>query len=176
MEQRAALVMGLLERPWLKDAYTSALFVDTDGTALADDQRVFLSPSIAETPPLPPWANLRFLSQGMRAALGERIGSGEARELQQKLGAFGLREYSLGNLVRALVTEANAAGKEHPERAVTYQTDLLKTVFALYDAEEPGRKRPDYPELSPLPRDSSDERTLPRLLCTWVQASARMGT
>jgi hypothetical protein len=85
----------------------------------------------------------------MRLRLSERLDS-SGRELQQALSAFGLREYSLANVIQALVAEANRVSRENPERASGYQVDLLRSVIALYIAEGQGKKRPDYPEQSPL--------------------------
>jgi len=149
-DQRIALITGLLDQDGLRGAYTSALLLDSSGQGLGDGMRVFLAPSSGEIPELPEWADLRFLNQDMRAKLAQRLGARDARELQQKLSGFGLLEYSLANVIRALVAEANRAGKGNPESLETYQANLLCTVFELYATEEPGNKRPEYPEQSPL--------------------------
>lgn len=150
VEQRVALIAGLLQQSELRPVYTSALLLDAAGQTLGDGVRVFLPPSGEEPPGLPDWADLRFLNQEMREKLAKQLGAGEARELQQKLSGFGLLEYSLGNVIRALVTESNRAAKDDPSDTERYQRDLLTTVFALYDAEVPGKRRLDYPEQSPL--------------------------
>jgi len=150
VEQRVALIGGLLEKPELRPAYSSALLLDSEGQPLADALRVFLPPSSGDAPSVPEWAELRFLSLDLRERLAQRLGIRDARELQQKLSGFGLLEYSLGNVIRALVGEANRAAKQNPEHAKRYQADLLRAIFALYGAEEPGKKRADYPEQSPV--------------------------
>ncbi len=150
LEERVALIAGLLQQPELRPVYTSALLLDATGEGLSDGMRVFLPPSGGEPPELPKWADLRFLNQGMREKLAEQLGAREARELQQKLSVFGLLEYSLGNVIRALVAESSRAAKGSPSDTERFQGDLLRTAFALYAAEAPGKKRPDFPEQSPL--------------------------
>ncbi len=149
-DQRVALIVGLREQVTLQEAYTSALFLDSSGRGLGDGMRVFLAPSGSEAPRLPEWADLRFLYENMRVKLADKLGSRDNRELQQKLSGFGLLEYSLANVIRALVAQANRAEKVHPENRHAYQADLLQTVFDLYVTDVSGGKRPDYPERSPL--------------------------
>ncbi|MBN8514187.1 DUF3883 domain-containing protein [Accumulibacter sp.] len=159
--QRVALIAGLLQQPELRQVHTSALLLDGAENTLGDGVRVFLPPSGGEPPGLPEWADLRFLNQEMREKLVQQLGVREARELQQKLSSFGLLEYSLGNVIRALVTDSNRAAKDDPSDTGRYQRDLLCAVFALYDAEAPGKRRPDYPEQSPLQLVSQEGGRVP---------------
>jgi hypothetical protein len=149
-DERVALARGLTDQVILRGAYTSALFVDTSGQSLYDNMRVFLAPGGGEAPGLPEWADIRFLNDDMRTKLARALRTRDVRELQQKLSGFGLLEYSLANVIRALVAEANRAERAHPEDREVYQTDLLRAVFELYVADASGGKRPDYPERSPL--------------------------
>ena len=150
VDQRIALIGGLLNQESLIEAYTSALLLDSSGRGLGDGMRVFLAPSGGKIPHLPDWADLRFLNEDMRAKLAQHLRARDNRELQQKLSGFGLLEYSLANVIRALVAEANRAEQTNPENRDVYQADLMRTIFELYIAEEPGTKRPEYPERSPL--------------------------
>jgi len=158
-DERVALIAGLLDQLSLRDAYTSALFLDSSERPLADGMRVFLSPAGGETPEFPEWADLRFLSEDMRARLALRLGTHDGRDLQQKLSVFGLMEYSLANVIGALVAEANRAEKGDPERREVFRGNLLSTVFGLYAAADIGDKQPAYPERSPLnlPNQSNGE-------------------
>lgn len=158
-DERVSLIGGLLDQTSLREAYTSALFLDSSDRPLADGMRVFLSPASGVTPEFPDWADFRFLSDSMRATLALRLGTRDSRDLQQKLAVFGLMEYSLANVVGALVAEANRAAKGSPEKRVVFHGDLLSTVFELYTSEELGGKRPAYPERSPLnlPNQSNGE-------------------
>jgi hypothetical protein len=150
LDQQIALIIGLLNQPSLKEAYTSALVLDSGGSRLGDGVRIFLPPTGGEIPKLPNWADLRFLHQDMREKLTERLRSRDVREFQQKLSGFGILEYSLANVIRALIAEANRAAKNDPVNAEVYEADLVTAVFGLYMAEGRSVKRPDYPEQSPL--------------------------
>lgn len=150
VDRRVALICGLLDQVSLREVYTSALFIDTSGRGLFDGMRVFLTPSTRKATGLPEWADLRFLNEEMRDKLGRRLGISEGRELQQELSRFGLLEYSLANVIRALVAEVNRVGKADPEKRVAYQADLLRTVFELHIAERSEGTRPDYPDRSQL--------------------------
>ena len=150
LSERVALIAGLLDQETLRGAYTSSLFLDLSERPLADGLRVFLSPTSGEVPEFPDWADLRFLNEGMREKLTQRLRTRDGRELQQKLSGFGLMEYSLANVIGALVAETNRAEKANPERSESYRANLLRTVFKLYVAEEPAGKRPAYPERSQL--------------------------
>jgi hypothetical protein len=149
-EERVALIAGLLSQNSLREAYTAALFLDSSERPLTDGMRVFLSPASGVTPEFPDWADLRFLSETMRAKLARRLETQDTRELQHRLAGFRLLEYSLANVIGALVAEANRAEKANPERCDEYHTNLLNTVFGLFAAEETGGKLPAYPERSQL--------------------------
>jgi len=159
VDQRIALIVGLLNQESLIEAYTSALLLDSSGHGLGDGMRVFLAPSGGKIPHLPDWADLRFLNDDMRAKLTQHLRARDNRELQQKLSEFGLLEYSLANVIRALIAEASRVEKANPENRQNYQADLMRTIFELYIAEEPGTKRPEYPERNPvnLPNQSHNE-------------------
>lgn len=145
LDQRVDLILGLLNQESLREAFTSALLVDSSERPLSHGMRVFLPPSGGEAPSLPDWADLRFLSNAMRDRLAQRTGSRDARELQQKLSGFGLAEYSMANVIGALAAEANRAEKGDPENAQSYRTDLLMAILDLYETEAEG-KRPQFPE------------------------------
>lgn len=160
-DERVALISSLFNQESLRGAYTSALFIDSSERPLADGMRVFLSPTSGETPKIPDWADLRFLSDAMRVNLARKLKTKDVRELQQKLSGFGLMEYSLANVIGALVAEANRAEKANPGMRDEYRATLLRSIFELYAAEEPGGKRPAYPERSQLnlPNQSHGDAT-----------------
>jgi hypothetical protein len=126
------------------------LLLDSRGRALDDAVRVFLPPSTGEFPEMPDWAELKFLNAAMREKLADELKVKEARELQQKLAPFGVMEYSLANLIRALVAEANRRVRQKPDEANQYRSDLLRIVARLFVSESRGNKRPDYPDQSPI--------------------------
>lgn len=150
LDERVALVDGLLRQHIAKEAFTSALFLDASEKGLEDAMRVFIAAGSGEVPELPDWLDLRFLNEVMRSKLATRLGTRDNRELQQRLAGFGLLEYSLASVISALVAAANLAIKAAPDHAMTFESDLLHTVFRLYCTEAQTSKRPDYPERSPI--------------------------
>ncbi len=86
----------------------------------------------------------------MRSKLAVRLGTRDNRELQGKLATFGLVEYSLANVVSALVANTNRAVKSDPQRESEFESGLLRTVFELYRADGTPTKRLYYPEKSPI--------------------------
>jgi hypothetical protein len=149
-EQRVALIDGLVRHHVPPGAHTSALFLDAEGMALGDDLRVFLAPASGQVPTLPKWMDLWFLNDEMRAKLAARLGTRDNRELQGKLTTFGLVEYSLANVVSAIVAATNRAVKSDPQRESEFESGLLRTVFELYRGDGAITKRPDYPDKSPI--------------------------
>ncbi len=62
IDQRVALIDGLVRHHVPPAAHTSALFLDAEGMALLDDLRVFLAPASGQVPILPEWMDLSFLN------------------------------------------------------------------------------------------------------------------
>lgn len=144
IEQRVALIAGLLGDWRLAGAYTPTLLLDSKGRSLAPDAKVFLAPTTGGVPLLPDWADVRFLDETMRTKLADRLGTGDSRELQHKLSGFGLLEYSLATVVQALVAGASRAQAAGQPNGMFYP-DLLLTIFALFDSYKEPSKRPEYP-------------------------------
>lgn len=141
-DERVALAAGLRQDDELKAAHTSALLLDQASMAIEDGVRVFLAPSGGEPPAFPEWANLRFLHEPMREQLTQAIGARDRGDLQQKLSTFGVLEYSLANVVSALVVEEGRAVKNRPDLRAKYHEDLLRTLFALFSADVAAGKSP----------------------------------
>lgn len=140
-EERIALIAELSCRHELHVARTAALLLDQSGRTVDTKMRVFMSPVTTELVAFPEWASLRFLHEPMRERLMELTGSKERGDLQRKLASFGVVEYSLANVVSALVAEANSARRLNPAKAKQYQAELLETLFGLY-LREAARKTP----------------------------------
>jgi hypothetical protein len=93
------------------------------------------------------------------------------------VSGFGLLEYSLGNVIRARIVQADRAAKEKPEDIEHYQSDMLRSVFVLYVTEDPGRKRPDYLEQSPVQLPNQRGEGAPAMaLClgSWIRAAGEI--
>lgn len=159
VEHRATLIAGLLDHSVDKSVYSSALLLDIDGRQVPDDTPVFLAPVGGAVFKLPEWIDLRFLNENLRAELMARLKAQDVRDLQGKLAAFGLLEYSLANLIRRIVAAANRRKKAYPDETTTVDHDLRVTIFSLYRSETSSEKRPDYPENAPLPLPNQDGGT-----------------
>jgi hypothetical protein len=148
LDERAALIEGMIKNNLSKDTHSPTLLVDTSGNAIPSDTRVFLTSSAGGAPSVPSWMDLRFLNEGLRAQLAQRLDTRDARDLQGKLSSFGVVEYSLDNLVRGLVAAANRQIKAEPDHAAEYDRELLRVLFDLFPANIPASKRPHFPEES----------------------------
>lgn len=146
MNERVALIEGLVKNRIDESAHTSSLLLDASGGQVPNNTDVFISPSSGEIPVLPPWMTLRFLNQELQSQLMDRLETADVRELQGELTSFGLLEYSLGNLIRRLITSANRKKKSSPDIASRIDHDLLVTVLSLYQAEGQSGKRPAFPD------------------------------
>lgn len=151
ISHRAALIAGLLEHPVDKAVYTSALLLDTAGKQVPEDTPVFLAPIRAARITLPEWTDVRFLHDGLRSELEQRLKTHDVRALQGKLAAFGLLEYSLANLIRRIVVSANRRKNDYPDEAASVDHDVRVTIFSLYKSEPSSERHPEYPKYAPLP-------------------------
>jgi hypothetical protein len=150
LDERVALIVGLLRNRIPADAFTSALFLDSLGNGVKDGARVFIAPAASNVFELPDWLDIRFLNEEMQSKLAAQLGTRDNRDQQQRLAAFGLVEYSLASLIGALVSAANNIFRTAPERADELLNELLLAVFRLYLIEGRTSKRPDYPDSSPV--------------------------
>jgi hypothetical protein len=141
---RAALINGILTHGLPSAVHTSELLLDARGERVPPEARVFLSPSKSTAPTLPNWMELRFLDQALAEELTTRLKARDNRDLQNKLEAFGVREYSLTNLVTALAQQASKRKEAQPEESERVDIELLQTLFGLYLAH-PEKQRPGFP-------------------------------
>lgn len=159
IEHRAMLIAGLLDHSVDRSVYSSALLLDTDGRQVPDETPVFLAPVGGAVSKLPDWIDLRFLHENLRSELMTRLKAQDVRDLQGKLAAFGLLEYSLANLIRRIVAAANRRKKAYPDETTMVDHDLWVTIFSLYTSETNPDKRPDYPDNAPLSLPNQDGGT-----------------
>ncbi|MFV2044531.1 MAG: DUF3883 domain-containing protein [Anaerolineales bacterium] len=150
-EQRANLIVGMIQNHIPTEVHSSALLLDSNAQPIPDGAVVFIAPQGGTVPALPSWVTLWFLDESLRLQLMARLNVKEIRELQSKLADFGLREYSLARLISRLVTAANQRKKDQPESIESINHELLRTVFALYQAEGQSGNLPAFPEKTSIP-------------------------
>lgn len=150
LDTRVAFIVGLVENRIPEAAYSSALLLDTRGTPIKENSRVFIAPSSGSVPNLPDWISLNFFNGEMATKLQSKLAARDNRDLQKKISGFGLVEYSLASLISSLIAEANRAKKVKRAKPSQIDTDLLQAIFNLYVAERQGNKPGEYPEKSQL--------------------------
>jgi Domain of unknown function (DUF3883) len=148
IDERALLIHGILRNALPEEVHSPSLLIDSNGKPVPEDARIFLLPTSGTKPDLPEWVDVRFLSETLRAGLSKRLGTRNSAELQWKLDSFGVSEYSLDNLIRALLAATKRRMKNEPEQIETYAQDLLYALWKLFPAELPPTKRPEFPETS----------------------------
>lgn len=145
LDMRTALIAGLIEHTIDKSVHTSTLLLDSKGIAVPDNAIVFTSPN-RTTPDMPDWITLRFLNDELRDGLNTAFDTNDVRVLQGKLSSFGLREYSLANLILRLISGANKQKEVNPSKYSEIDHDLIVTLLSLYQMEDPEQKRPSFPD------------------------------
>ncbi len=151
IDQRADLIAGLIEHEIYPEAHTSSLLLAPENERIPDHATVFIAPHGDTVPSLPKWVTLWFLDDGLRQKLMLSLRVKEVRELQSKLSSFGVREYSLAQLIRRLVATANQRKKQQPDSAALIERELLSLVFAFFLDEGISGNRPAFPGRTSLP-------------------------
>jgi hypothetical protein len=133
IDERAALVAGMINHSVSKKLHSSSLLIDSTGIPVPENTRVFLLPSINDqTIILPEWADLRFLNENFKRILQERLNAKDVRELYNNISSFRVVEYSLVNLISSLVAAANRRIRESPEHTDQIHHELLQALFDLF--------------------------------------------
>ncbi|PKN12438.1 MAG: hypothetical protein CVU69_08125 [Deltaproteobacteria bacterium HGW-Deltaproteobacteria-4] len=151
VNERASLISGLIRYEIDRSVHSSSLLLDNNNDTVLDASQVFLAPSATSTPTLPDWMSLRFLHDGLRIELMRQLKAQDVRDLQGKLSSFGVLEYSLANLIRRLLTDANRLKRRQPDLTTKIDEDVRAAVFSFFLTEGKTGKRPDFPANVSLP-------------------------
>lgn len=142
---RANLIEGILAHKFPREFQSASLLLDAAEKAIPAGSRVFLAPEKSDAPSLPDWVDLRFLNQNLEQELKTRLKPRNARDMQDKLEGFGVVEYSLTNVVRALLADAQKKIEAESDSAAKVDEDVLRAVFELYKMQAVGDQRPEFP-------------------------------
>ena len=145
IQERAALIVGLINENVLPEDPTPELLLDEKGKIIPHDYRIYLPPSDTTRFSIPDWFNLRFLNEQLKEELILRMMAEDQRELQARLTPFHVAEYSLANLVSALVAETNKRVEKDPAQAAHFYQGLLQTLFSLFPVQLAEEARPKFP-------------------------------
>lgn len=138
IELRASIVLGLINEKFDDEYCYPGLLLDAAGNELTEEDSVYQPGSGLDSDLVfPDWANVKILNN----QLWELLRTNSVRDSAKALSAFGVQEYSLGNLIVGLVSSANRAIKEHDEFKV--RTELLRSLYKLYIQHDDNR--PGFP-------------------------------
>lgn len=134
LEERATAVVGLLttSRP-PADGWSAEILCDETCEFIPHGYQAILQPT-GTMPALPEWARIRFLHREMRERIGTLLQTADNRELQQKLKAFGVIEYSLAALIIPVLAESNRILRNNPDREPEVRGEVLAFLLQVYRA------------------------------------------
>lgn len=158
---RANLIARLIQNNILPDDPTPDLLIDQLSAVIHSGSRVFLSSRDQKRFDIPEWLSIRFIHDDLRAALAQELGLKDVRELRQSLSAFGVNEYSLDPIARAVLAEAKKRVQDDPTQRVRIYGDVLNTLYCLFQQ----RGEASFPKEVVVPLlsksgDYSDARTM----------------
>jgi len=158
---RATLIARLIQNNILPDNPTPDLLIDQQGAVIHSGSRVFLSSRDQKQFDIPEWLSIRFIHDELRAAITQELGLKDVRVLRQSLSAFGVNEYSLEPIVRAVLAEAKRRVQDDPKEQERIYGDVLITLYCLFQqrGEAGFPKEVEVPLLSKS-GDYSDARTM----------------
>jgi hypothetical protein len=134
IEERAKAIAGIVQCQSTAepdDKNLSALLCDETGEPLQPGVSVMLQPS-EEMPTLPRWAMIRFLHPELRRLLSEFLGVQNSSDLQRKLRAFGVKEYSSPTLMELVMKEAEHQVCVRPEDESLIRREALQFLWHIY--------------------------------------------
>jgi hypothetical protein len=129
---RAKLIARLIHNNVLPVNPTPDLLIDQNGAVIHSESRVFLSSRDQKKFDVPEWLSVRFVHDDLMAALIQELGVRDVRELRQNLSAFGVNEYSLDPIVRAVLAEARRKVQDEPTERNQIHADVLLTLYCLF--------------------------------------------
>lgn len=140
LDERAALIIGMVRQVAAKQQRRS-LLIDDKGQPVGPNSACFPPASGTLLPDMPPWANRRFVHPQLWERLMQGFGLGR-RDVIQKLGGFGVQEYDLGGLARALLRRGEAVIARWPARESEIRSDVLAILQKLHAREATPPKWP----------------------------------
>lgn len=144
LEERARLVVGLVERSLIPDPPPPLLA--TDGGELIDPATtVFLPPQTGQHFDIPTWMQIRFLDPGLTDVLMAEFEVQRSAELRSKLSAYQIRPYSFPSLVSALNAEIHerlVAAQEGEDTIRMEGLTALKRLFEQAGGNEDAPAKP----------------------------------
>lgn len=139
ISERAKFLAGLIDNNLLDDHVPVSLLVDESGNSIPDDCRIFLPSTDRKRHPLPDWIKVRFLNSELRDALMEALDLSSFGMLVFRLNVLGVAEYSLQNVISALVAATNRRISDDKNLREHYTRELLTILVQLFPEENDSR-------------------------------------
>lgn len=144
IDERAAFLVGLIDNDLLDERVPVGLLIDEAGKPISDDCRIFLPPKEGKKHPLPDWIKVRFFNGELRDALAERLEISSFGMLVLRLSVFRVLEYSLQNVISALVAATNRRIIDEEGQQDHYTRELLTILYQLFPEDKTAR--PMFPK------------------------------
>ena len=146
LEERAKFIAGVI-RFQVNEAFTlSGLLLDGNEKPVPKGCKVFLPPTAQRGLSLPEWFEIRFLHQGLRQALTDKLQPKDQEGLASLLSPLGVTRYSLDNVLSALVAQANRRTEAEPDQKDSIRRELLKALCDLFPLSESREERARFPK------------------------------
>jgi hypothetical protein len=146
LEDRADFISGVI-RHQVKEAFDiNGLLLDGDGKPVPKGYRVFFPPTAQPGLSVPNWFEIRFLNQGLRQALADKLKPKDQEGLASLLSPLGVTRYSLDNVLGALVAQANRSAEAEPDQNERIRRELVQALCSLFPFGEPTEERPRFPK------------------------------
>lgn len=130
--ERAKFLAGLIANGLLDEDVPVGLLIDEAEKPIPEDCRIFLSPKEGQRHPLPDWIKVRFLNSELRDALMETLEISAFGHLVLRLNVFRVMEYSLQNVISALVAATNRRISDEEDRRDHYTSELLTILLKIF--------------------------------------------
>jgi hypothetical protein len=144
IKERACFIASLIQNSLLNDDVPIEYLIDESGKSISDECRIFLPPRDVKRHSLPEWIKVRFLNSELRDALLEALELSSVGALVGHLKVFRITEYSLQNVIGALVSETNRRITDNDKHQNQYTCELLSILIQLFPEEIVGR--PAFPK------------------------------
>jgi hypothetical protein len=146
LEERAKFIAGVI-RFQVSEAFTlGGLLLDGNEKPVPKGYRVFLPPTAQRGLSLPEWFEIRFLHQGLRQALMDKLQPKDQEGLASLLSPLGVTRYSLDNVLSALVAQANRRTEAEPDQKDSIRRELLKALCDIFPLSESREERARFPK------------------------------
>lgn len=140
VDERAALIVGIA-RHFPENQHRREFLLDHRERPIPANGTCFPPASGSALPAPPDWARRRFVHPELWDSLLRHFGT-TRRDVIHKLSSFGVQEYNLDGLARALVQQSEKVIRRSPDREPKVRADVLSLLQRLHAREATPPKWP----------------------------------